>query len=62
MKYLSILIVLVCFMLPSLALPPNLAARWECVRWTWHGDVYNRTVICLEWRDKDAKKLRKNYD
>jgi hypothetical protein len=25
---------------------------WECVRWTWSGDVYNRTVVCLEWRKK----------
>jgi len=32
------------------------AARIECVRWTWYGDVYNRTVICLEWRDRDAPK------
>ena len=54
MKYL--LLLLVCFITPALA------ARWECVRWTWHGDVYNRTVVCLEWRDKDAKKLRKNHD
>lgn len=33
---------------------PASAARWECVRWTWTGDVYNRKVVCLEWRDKDA--------
>jgi hypothetical protein len=26
--------------------------EWECVRWTWSGDVYNRTVVCLEWRKK----------
>lgn len=22
----------------------------ECVRTAWIGDVYNRTVICVEWR------------
>jgi len=22
----------------------------ECVRTAWIGDVYNRTVICIEWR------------
>jgi hypothetical protein len=33
---------------------PSSAARWECVRWTWTGDVYARKVVCLEWRDKDA--------
>jgi len=23
--------------------------EYECVRWTWSGDVYNRKVVCLEW-------------
>jgi hypothetical protein len=22
----------------------------ECVRTAWIGDMYNRTVICVEWR------------
>jgi hypothetical protein len=35
---------------------PSTAARWECVRWVWSGDVYNRKVVCLEWRDRDAPK------
>jgi hypothetical protein len=35
------------------------AARMECVRWTWTGDVYNRKVVCLEWRDRDALKVEK---
>ena len=26
--------------------------EWECVRWTWTGDVYSRKVICLEWRKR----------
>jgi hypothetical protein len=26
--------------------------EYECVRWAWTGDVYNRKVICLEWRKK----------
>jgi hypothetical protein len=38
---------------------PAVAARLECVRWTWTGDVYNRKVICLEWRDRDAPKVDK---
>ena len=33
---------------------PAISARMECVRWTWYGDVFNRTVICLEWRDRDS--------
>jgi hypothetical protein len=37
----------------------SLAARWECVRWSWTGDVYTRRVVCLEWRDKDAPKVDK---
>ena len=28
----------------------------ECVRWTWSGDVYNRKVICLEWRKENKNK------
>jgi len=31
----------------------------ECVRWTWTGDVYNRKVVCLEWRKKELNKERK---
>jgi len=38
---------------------PAVAARIECVRWTWTGDVYNRKVVCLEWRDRDAPKVEK---
>lgn len=26
--------------------------EYECVRWAWSGDVYNRKVVCLEWRKK----------
>jgi hypothetical protein len=28
----------------------------QCVRWTWTGDVYNRRVVCLEWRYPEKKK------
>ena len=28
----------------------------ECIRWTWSGDVYNRKVICLEWRKEEKEK------
>jgi hypothetical protein len=33
-------------------IPPE----WVCVRWTWTGDVFNRKVICLEWKKRDDKK------
>ncbi len=33
--------------------------RPECVKWTWSGDVYNRKVICLEWRKKESEKGKK---
>ena len=26
--------------------------KYECVRWAWTGDVYDRKVFCLEWREK----------
>ncbi len=42
-----------------LVLIPAEAARMECVRWNWSGDVYNRKVVCLEWRDRDAPKVDK---
>ena len=48
MKYLLVLM-LVMFISAD-------AARIECVRWTWTGDVYNRVAICLEWRDRDTPK------
>jgi len=47
MKYLVLLL---------LAFAPAEAARLECVRWTWTGDVFERKVVCLEWRDRDAPK------
>jgi hypothetical protein len=31
-----------------------------CKRWTWSGDVYNRKVICLEWREENKNKEGKN--
>ena len=27
----------------------------KCVRWSWTGDVYDRKVVCLEWK-KETKK------
>ena len=33
------------------------AAEYECIRWTWSGDVYDRKVVCLEWRKKDKKRV-----
>jgi hypothetical protein len=26
--------------------------EYECERWTWSGDAYNRKVVCLKWRKK----------
>ncbi len=46
-------------MLLLLVLIPAEAARMECFRWAWSGDVYNRKVVCLEWRDRDAPKIEK---
>ena len=50
MKYL-LLLLLVSY--------PVQASKIECVRWTWSGDVYNRKVICLEWREKESYKEKK---
>lgn len=52
MKYLAALVIL------GISIPA-VAARYECVRWTWTGDVYERKVICLQWRDRDAPKSPK---
>ena len=53
MKILMLLLMIVVVIVPSSA------ARWECLQWTWSGDVYNRKVVCLEWRDKDAVIVEK---
>lgn len=29
-----------------------------CKRWSWSGDVYNRKVVCLEWRKKEPEKKK----
>jgi len=29
--------------------------EYRCVRWTWTGDVYNRKVVCLEWKKVEGK-------
>jgi hypothetical protein len=53
MKYLVLLLLMVII--------PSSAARYECIRWTWTGDVYNRKVVCLEWRQEDcSKRLHKH--
>jgi hypothetical protein len=38
---------------------PSSATQWECVLWTWTGDVYNRKVICLEWQKKEERNKKK---
>jgi hypothetical protein len=48
----------------SLMLAGMLANEPRCIRWKWYGDVFNRTVICLEWtvppKEKDPKEEEKN--
>jgi hypothetical protein len=36
-----------------------LSGQPQCVRWTWTGDVYNRKVVCLEWRYPEKKEAPK---
>ena len=31
------------------------SGEMKCVRWSWTGDVYDRKVVCLEWK-KETKK------
>lgn len=60
-----IIAVSLCFMLSAYAQPKKPLPEdsvWSCVRWTWSGwDVFNRHVICLEWRQEDcSKRLHKH--
>ena len=32
-----------------------LRAEYICVKWTWTGDVFNRRVVCLEWKKVEKK-------
>jgi hypothetical protein len=50
MKIIMLLLLIVA------TVPLSQAAKWECVRWSWTGDVYNRKVVCLEWRKKDKEQ------
>jgi hypothetical protein len=58
----KVLLITLCLFYVSQALskqkePPV----YECIRWTWFGDVYNRKVVCLEWKEKDcSNRLYKN--
>jgi hypothetical protein len=29
--------------------------EYRCIRWAWSGDVYNRKVVCLEWKKVERK-------
>ena len=31
------------------------ATEYRCIKWTWTGDVYNRKVVCLEWKKVEKK-------
>jgi len=37
----------------------NSVSMPACKKWTWSGDVYNRKVICLEWRKEEKKGKQK---
>ena len=41
---------------PGTTLAEMLRDRPQCLRWAWSGDVYNRTVWCLEWSKPDTPK------
>jgi len=44
------------FLLPLLLLAGDTEkAEYRCVRWTWTGDVFNRKVVCLEWRKVERR-------
>ena len=51
--------ILVTVAIMATVIIPSSAARRECIRWTWAGDVYSRKVVCLEWRDKDTTVVEK---
>jgi hypothetical protein len=38
--------------------PARKSPERECVRWSWTGDVYNRKVVCIQWRKKENKWIR----
>ena len=31
----------------------------QCVRWRWTGDVFERKVYCVEWRNPPKKEPEK---
>jgi hypothetical protein len=51
--------ILILLLLIIVVAVPSSAAQWECVRWSWTGDVYNRKVICLEWQKKEERNKKK---
>jgi hypothetical protein len=36
------------------AAKPELPPVQQCVRWSWTNDIYDRKVICIEYRIKDC--------
>jgi hypothetical protein len=56
MKILMLLLIIVAYFPLAEAAQ---SAQWECVRWSWTGDVYNRKVVCLEWRKKEERNNKK---
>jgi hypothetical protein len=49
MKYMLLALVL------SALTTYSYSEEMKCVRWSWTGDVYDRKVVCLEWK-KETKK------
>jgi hypothetical protein len=50
MKHMSLV-----FLVVSTLTTYSHSEEMKCVRWSWTGDVYDRKVVCLEWK-KETKK------
>ena len=56
MKYvLSATLILIALTTYSYSEENSYSEEMKCVRWSWTGDVYDRKVVCLEWK-KETKK------
>lgn len=37
-----------------------LKPEYECIRWSWTGDVYDRKVVCLVWKKNEKEEKKKD--
>lgn len=49
-----LILVLLCLFFQNTNATQNKNDLYVCVRWTWKGDVFERKVICLEWKPLDC--------